>query len=59
MGHTITLVFSFRHIIIIKLYFWSEPMKLDELTVIDYVINQIKSAKKCNKIIIATTNFSA
>ena len=33
-------------------------MKLDELTVIDYVINQIKSAKKCNKIIIATTNFS-
>ena len=32
-------------------------MKLDELTVLDYVINQIRSATKCDKIVIATTNF--
>ncbi len=33
-------------------------MKLDELTVLDYVINQIKSTTRYDKIIIATTNYS-
>ena len=33
-------------------------MKLDELTVLDYVINQIKSTTRYDKMIIATTNYS-